>query len=83
MPTTRTPVAYLTVDPTPHDVHTLAAEAKARGCGITAHPDTLDALHAAVVVYGPMIHRTTLRGVLDVDVTADPGQPPGVVVLAP
>jgi len=74
--------AYLLVEPTHRDALQLAAAATGLGCRIHAHPDTIAALHAAVVVYGPMVRRTTLAAVLDVEVTPDPGLPPGLVVLA-
>jgi hypothetical protein len=85
MPThtlTRARTAYLVIEPTHHDAIQLAAAAAGLGCRIHAHPDTIRALHAAVVVYGPMVRRTTLAAVLDVDVVPDPGLPAGLVVLA-
>ena len=86
MPTTpalaRAHTAYLVIEPTYRDARTLADEAARAGLAIHAHPDTVHALHAAVVVYGPMVRRTSLAAVLDVDVRADVSLPPGVVVLA-
>lgn len=73
--------AFLLVEPTARDARAIGTEARTLGCRVIAHPNTLHALHAAAVVYGPMIARSSLAGVLGVDVEPDPGQPPGLVLL--
>lgn len=75
--------ALLLIEPTPRDAQTIARHAHDQGCGLVAHPTTLHALHAAVVVYGPMIRRTTLAAVLDLTITPDPDLPAGLILLTP
>ncbi len=85
--TSRAHAALIVHAPTAVDAHILAEQARDAGCGIHAHPRLLDALHARVAVFGPIIARTSLAAILDVDVTADDTIPEwgdgGVVLLVP
>ena len=69
---TRAATAYAVHAPTAADVHILACEARDTGHTLVAHPRLLDALHAAIARFGPIITRTTLAAVLDVTVRPDP-----------
>ncbi len=58
--------------PTCVDVHIIAEQARDTGTAVVAHPRLLDAMHAAVARFGPIITRTTLAAVLDCPVRPDP-----------
>jgi hypothetical protein len=74
---------YAIVGPTALDVHRLGQHARDTGRAIVAHPDTLAEMHAAAVIFGPVINRVPLAAVLDVRVVADEDVPGPLVLLVP